>query len=101
MSSSKKRRFSEEFKRDAVSLIHQEGYTLKAASERLGIHESVLGKWKRRLTASSDTTEQPPLADDSSAVQAELRRLRAENRRLQLERDILKKATAFFAKDSL
>jgi transposase len=49
MSTKKKRTYTEEFRRDAVSLIRKEGYTLKEASERLGIHESILGKWRRRI----------------------------------------------------
>ncbi len=100
MSGKKKRTFTEEFRHDAVSLMRKEGYTLKEASERLGIHESVLGKWRRQIEGNvakipaSQNTSEESLAEEN-------RRLKAENRRLQMERDILKKATAFFAKESL
>lgn len=99
MSTRKKRTFSEEFRRDAVSLIEREGYTLKEASERLGIHESILGKWKRRLGGQGSVIQSPSSEGDN--LHEEVRRLRIENRRLQMEREILKKATAFFAKESL
>ena len=99
MSTQKKRRFTEEFKRDAVSLIQQENYTLKDAASRLGIHPSVLGKWKGNFERQ-EQRGQPDMTGAEEALVVENKRLKAENRRLQLERDILKKATAFFAKES-
>ena len=100
MSTQKKRTFTEEFNRDAVSLIQREGYTLKDAASRLGIHPSVLGKWKRGFERQ-EQQGQTEMASAEESLVAENKRLKAENRRLQLERDILKKATAFFAKESL
>ena len=80
MSSKRKRTFTEEFKRDAVTLIHREAYTLKEAASRLSIHESVLGKWKRRIEQETD-----PLRVELNSVErdsvAEIRQLRVENRR--------------------
>jgi transposase len=80
MSSKRKRTFTEEFKRDAVTLIHREAYTLKEAASRLSIHESVLGKWKRRIEKETD-----PLRVELNSVErdsvAEIRQLREENRR--------------------
>ena len=100
MSTQQKRQFTEEFKRDAVSLIQREGYPLKDAASRLGIHPSVLGKWKRGFERQ-EQQGQAEMASAEESLVAENKRLKAENRRLQLERDILKKATAFFAKESL
>ena len=98
MSSKRKRTFTEEFKRDAVPLIHREGYSLKEAASRLSIHESVLGKWKRRIEKEINPlrVELNSAATDSAA---EIRQLREENRRLKMEsecrtRAILKKAAA-------
>ena len=100
MSRKKKRTFTEEFRRDAVTLIHREGYTLKEAAARLSIHESVLGKWKRRIEKETGPLRvQLHSTEEDSAT--EIRQLREENRRLKMERDILKKAAAFFAKESL
>ena len=79
-------------------LIEREQYGFAEASKRLGIAESVLRRWHQRYGAASAQT--PPSAV-SQEVLAENRRLKQEVRRLQMERDILKKATAFFAKESL
>ena len=99
MSTKKNRIYTEEFKRDAVSLMQREGYTLRETATRLGIHESVIGRWKQRIEK-----EGTPLNESIDAVskdqREEIKRLRAENRRLQMERDILKKAAAFFAKEN-
>ena len=100
MSTKKKRTFSQEFKQDAVSLIGKEGYTLKEASERLGINASLLSKWKRDI-ADKISGEVANHSNLDESLLAENRQLKIENRRLQMERDILKKATAFFAKESL
>jgi transposase len=80
-------------RQDAISLICKEGYTLKEASERLGIHESVLGKWRRQIEGKVAKVQANQNTPDESLAE-ENRRLKTENRRLQMERDILKKATA-------
>ena len=94
MNRKKKRAFSEEFRKDAVILIENEGDRLKEASERLGVHPSVLGKWKRQYkkeeTSIFDSTE-----TSLKEQVEENRRLGTENRRLQRERYLLKKAPAF------
>ena len=96
--SNKGRRFSAEFKQDAVRLVTQEKYTFQAAATAVGISEQALRQWHAKLTP-------PPApcgADASlSELQAENTRLRRELRRAEMERDILKKATAYFAKESL
>ena len=93
MSKGKRRTYTEEFKRDAVKLVTEQGYGVSEAAASLGIHANLLTSWKRKFSeqenGSLEVTER-----------AELERLREENRRLKMERDILKKATAFFAKES-
>lgn len=96
--SNKGRRFSAEFKQDAVRLVTHEQYTFQAAATAVGISEQTLRQWHAKLT--------PPPAPcgehaSLSELQAENQRLRRELRRAELERDILKKATAYFAKESL
>ena len=98
MASGVKKQYTEEFKREAVALVTEQGYPLAGAARNLGIHRDMLRRWKRELekqgaVAFPGKGHQPP-------EQAELHRVRAENRRLQLEGDILKKATAFFATES-
>lgn len=89
----KRRKYNQEFKEEAVKLITEQGYQLSEAARNLGVHPSILGRWKRQLTGEVD-------GGNSQGVQAELNRLRKENKRLKQEREILKKAAAFFAKES-
>ena len=89
-----RRRFSKEFKVSAVRLVTEQGYAVSQAAKNLGVDPASLRGWLKKFAPS-------PQDDQSQgAVQAELRRLREENRRLTMERDILKKATVFFAKES-
>jgi transposase len=94
-----RRVFTREFKVAAVKLVTEQGRSLAEAARSLGIHENVLRKWKLLLQAKGDQAlpghgQLPPLEE-------ELRRLKADNKRLLMERDILKKATAFFAAETL
>ena len=90
-----RRTFSREFKVSAVGLVQQQGYTVVEAAKSLGIDPGSLRSWLKQFPADG-----APLPDQAGSVQTELRRLREENRRLLMEREILKKATAFFAKES-
>ena len=96
MSKQTRRRYSEQFKADAVKLVEEHGYGVSEASRRLEIDRSVLARWRRE--AQDGTGEKVPATGDER--EAELRALREEVRKLRMERDILKKATAFFAKES-
>ena len=89
----KRQAFSDEFKREAVSLVVTQGLSVTEAAANLGIHPNSLGRWRRELASEDDAA---PLTEDE---QMELARLRAENKRLRMERDILKKATAFFVNE--
>ncbi len=96
--SRRKRRFSEEFKRDAVRLVVEEGYTFKSAATAIGVSDQSLRAWHAKFAP-------PPEPCGENATVAELReenqRLRRQLKRAELEREILKKATAYFAKESL
>ncbi len=89
----RRRRHSEEFKREAVKLVHDEHLSVTEAARNLGIHPNLLRNWKQRIEAEE---EDKTLTEDE---RMEIARLRGENRRLRMERDILKKATAFFANE--
>ena len=97
MSKRKRRKHSKEFKEEAVKLVTEEGYKVSEAARNLGLHPNVLGRWKRELKAAEGSNGS---SDDVAAMEAELKRLRKENKRLQMEREILKKAAAFFANES-
>jgi len=92
MSQKPRRRYSDEFKDDAVKLITEQGYKASEAALNLGINESMLRRWKHELAPEADA----PLDADEKA---ELQRLRKENQTLRMEREILKKAAAFFANE--
>jgi transposase len=91
-----RRRFSAEFKADAVRLITDHGYTHKAAADAIGISDSTLSGWARAARI-----DPPPCAGDASVedLQAEVKRLRKQLARAEMEREILKKATQYFAKE--
>ena len=96
MSKQRRRKHSKEFKKEAVKLVKEQGYQVSEAARNLGIHPNVLGRWKQELGVKQGDDATP---DGSAAMQSELNRLRKENKRLQMEREILKKAAAFFAKE--
>ena len=89
----RRRTHSEEFKREAVKLVVEEGHSVAEAARNLGIHANLLRIWKQRFESEN---EDATLTEDE---RMEIARLRVENRRLRTERDILKKAAAFFANE--
>ena len=93
-----RKKYTKEFKRDAVGLVTEQGYTKAEAARNLGIDSRMLGRWVRGL--QSDEAEAFRGNGKRREEQEELRALREENRRLKLEREILKKAAAFFANES-
>ena len=95
----KRRTYTPEFKAEAVKLVTAQGYSVAEAARSLGLHETLLRSWKQALETGGDQAF--PGHGHLTAIEEELRQLRAENKRLQMERDILKKATAFFAKEAL
>ena len=94
----KRRTYTEDFKREAVRLVTEQGYKMSEAARNLDIHVNVLRKWKRAMEANGSTAF--PGQGRRSPEQEELHRLRQENQRLQMERAILKKALGFFASES-
>jgi len=93
-----RKRYTREFKEDAVRLVTEQGYKRTEAARNLGIDRGMLGRWIKDFEA--DEMEAFRGHGKLTVEQEELRQLREENRRLKMERDILKKATAFFAKES-
>ena len=93
-----RRTYTREFKVEAVKLVTEQGYSVAEAARSLGVHETLLRSWKQALQDKGPDAF--PGQGKLPAVEEELRRLRAENKRLLAERDILKKAAAFFAKEA-
>jgi len=91
------KRYTREFKLEAARLVVEHGYTFKEAAKRLGATDWSIRQWVKKFRQSG---ELPPVGTPQPEAD-EMRRLRKENKRLQLENEILKKAAAYFAKDSI
>ncbi len=94
----KRRTFTPEFKAEAVKLVTEQGRSFVEVARDLDIGESTLRSWRRAIATGG--AQAFPGRGNSPAPEEELRRLRAEVKRLTMERDILKEATAFFARES-
>ena len=92
-----RRHFTDEFKASAARLVIEEKKSLSKVSEDLDLTPSSLGKWVEQARADQGKSKRGSL---TSEEKEELARLRKENRVLRIEREILKKAAAFFAKES-
>lgn len=97
MSRRKRRIFTPEFKAETVRLVRESGRSIGLIAKELDLTENCLRKWVQRDRLGVSRPGPEPLA---TAERQELEFLRRENKRLRMERDILKKATAFFAKES-
>jgi transposase len=93
-----RRTYTPEFKAEAVKLVTEQGYSVAEAARSLGLRENLIRNWKQAV--QDNGAHAFPGPGKLPAVEEELRRLRAENKRLLAERDILKKAAAFFAKEA-
>lgn len=94
--------YTSEFRRQAVELVIREGLGIAEASRRLSLSPKTLTNWVRRAKngGSPDGAASAPRREVTD-TEAELSRLRRENAELRMERDILKKASAYFAQESL
>lgn len=94
----KRNQYTTEFKQDAVGLVTEHGYSYAEAGRSLGVNPNMISRWKREQAAEG--ADAFPGNGRMTPEQQRIRELEKQNRRLQMERDILKKATAFFAKES-
>jgi len=90
-----RRKFSDEFKRDAVDIVRSSGKSIAEVARELGIYDSTLGSWVKQDQINRG--EREGLSTDEREELAELRR---ENARLRMERELLKRAAAFWVKES-
>ena len=93
-----RRKYTAEFKQEAIELVSGHGYTVAEAAKNLSIRRGTLDRWRREQRQRQQDAF--PGTGHQSGEAAELKRLREENRKLRLEREILKKAAAFFAKEA-
>jgi transposase len=94
-----RRTFSREYKLEAVKLVRERGVTVAQAARDLDVHENVLRKWVREY--GDDPSQSFPGKGQMKPEQLEIERLRREVAKLKAERDILKKAAAYFARDAI
>ena len=92
-----RRSYSAEFKIEAVRMVTEQGLSLREVATDLGIDRTMLRRWKQQLEAEGSAAFP---GNGKRSESDELHRLREENRQLRMERDILKKAAAFFAKEN-
>ena len=88
-----RRQYTEDFKRDAVALVTDQGYKVSEAARSLGINDNQLRRWKQEFEEQASGVQ---LNEDE---REELKRLRKEVRNLRMEKEILKKASQYFAKE--
>jgi len=99
MSKGRKRpNYTKEFKQDAINLVLEQGYSCHEVGSRLGIASSNISRWVRFHRQEQEERTENGLSRRD--LEEENRRLKKENKRLLMEREILKKAAAFFAKES-
>jgi len=93
-----RKKYSAEFKREAVSLVMEHGYSRAEAGRSLGINGNMISRWQRELATNKDISF--PGNGKLSPEQQRIKELEAQVKRLEMEKAILKKATVFFAKES-
>jgi len=91
-----RKKYAREFKLSAVKLVNEQGYSPVEAAKSLGVDPNCVRGWVEKFSAEAGAAP-----SGEGALKAELRRLRKENARLLMEREILKKAAAFFAKEPM
>lgn len=94
----KRPQYTKEFRQDAIKLVTEHGYSCQEAGRRLGINQSNISRWVRQ-----HRQDQHDISEGGATrreLEEKIRRLEKENKRLEMEREILKKAAAFFAKES-
>jgi transposase len=94
-----RRRFGREFKLEAVKLVRERGVTVAQAARDLDLHENLLRRWVKDFAA--DPRHAFPGQGQMKPEQLEIERLRREVQKLKAERDILKKAAAYFAREAI
>ena len=89
-----RRKYTREFKRSAVKLVNEQGYSIAEAAKSLGVDPNNVRNWVEKFSGDKDLS-----ATGQGDMAVELGRLRKENARLLMEREILKKAATFFARE--
>jgi transposase len=92
-----RKKYTKEFKEGAVNLVKEQGYSCREAGASLGVHGTLISRWVKEASVKAEPF---PGNGNSTPEQQEIRRLQEEVRRLKMEKEILKKAAAFFAQET-
>ena len=95
-----RRRYSADFKEQAAQLVLKKGYSLTSAASELGVPVPTLSRWVQRRKTRAAEPATNTSADDPKALKAKISELEGRLRRAEMEKEILKKATAFFAREN-
>ncbi len=93
MTKRKRHNYTKKYKDEGVKLVTDQGYSIAEAARNPGVNASLLGRWKKE---SEQTENESATPGSLVAMQVELKRLKKENTQVKMEREILKKAAAFF-----
>ena len=93
--------YTRQFREQAVKLVTEQGYTPGRAARELGIPDTTLESWLKKIGYRREPIVQRPLSEDPKVLAIRVRELEKQVRELQMEKEILKKATAFFANQHL
>ena len=95
-----RKQYTKEFKLDAINLVLDQGFTIAEAARSLEIRANMLGRWIKENQSADNNSQAFRGNGKLTPEQEEIRRLKIENKRLKLERQILKEAAVFFAKET-
>jgi len=93
--------YTKQFKEQAMKLVSEQGYSAAHAARELNMPFNTLCQWLKKSGWKKEQAPQTPLSDDPAVLQVRMRELEAQVRRLEMEKEILKKATAYFASQNL
>jgi transposase len=93
--------YNKQFREQAVKLVTEGGYTPGRAARELGIPDTTLESWLKKIGYCRQPIVEPPLSNDPKVLAIQVRQLRKQVKELQMEKEILKKATAYFASQHL
>jgi transposase len=93
--------YTKQFRQQAVKLVTERGYTMRHAARELGIPDTTLESWLKQIGWKKEPILEAPLSEDPKVLAIQVRELRRQVKRLEMEKEILKKATAYFASPHL
>lgn len=95
------RSYTKQYRQQAMKLVTEQGYTMRQAARELGIPDTTLESWLKEVGWKKQPIVEPAVSEDPKVLAIQVRELRRQIKRLEMEKEILKKATAYFANPHL